>query len=146
MTDRMNSKINVLLVEDNPADVALLEEVFLDSMLQYDFSVVRDGEEALRYLKQKTQPATRLPHLILLDMNLPKINGLEVLKRIKHHPDTRQIPVILLTTSSSKTDILAAYQNYASCYITKPVTLDKLCDCVRQIEDFCLKYISLPNL
>jgi CheY-like chemotaxis protein len=132
-------------VEDNPADIALLEEVFYDSSLQYDFTAVRDGEAALQFLKKFKQQGGAMPQLILLDINLPKINGLEVLKRIKQHPETKQIPVILLTTSSSQKDIMAAYQNYANCYITKPGTLDSLWECARQIENFCLKFISLPN-
>jgi CheY-like chemotaxis protein len=140
------SEIHILLVEDNEGDVVLTLEALKEAKLKNKISVVRDGEEALEFLYQKDRYANEdLPHLILLDINLPKMDGKEVLFRIKSDPDLKKIPVVVLTTSSSEKDILEAYNNYANCYITKPVDLDKFIDVIHTVEDFWISIVQLPK-
>ena len=140
------SEIHILLVEDNEGDIVLTLEALKDAKLKNKISVVRDGEEALQFLyKEEEYVGQDAPQLILLDINLPKIDGKEVLQRIKSDPDLKKIPVVILTTSSSERDILEAYNNHANCYITKPVNLDKFIDVIHTVEDFWLSIVQLPK-
>ena len=118
-------EIHILLVEDNEGDVILTLEALKQAKLRNKISVVRDGEQALSFLyKEGKYQSEESPHLILLDINLPKVDGKEVLARIKNDPYLKKIPVVILTTSSSEKDILEAYNNHANCYVTKPVDLN----------------------
>ena len=140
------TEIHILLVEDNEGDVVLTLEALKEAKLKNKISVVRDGEQALDFLYRVGRFASEdRPQLILLDINLPKMDGKEVLNRIKSDPDLKKIPVVILTTSSSEKDILEAYNNYANCYITKPVDLDKFIDVIHTIEDFWISIVQLPK-
>jgi CheY-like chemotaxis protein len=135
----------MLLVEDNPADVGLLKEAFRDGKLLYELHVAQDGEVALEFLRRQGQFANApCPDLILLDLNLPKKDGREVLAEIKTDPILCEIPVIVLTTSSDEADIHRAYGLHANCYITKPVDLDEFLRKVRSMEAFWLTVVRLP--
>jgi chemotaxis family two-component system response regulator Rcp1 len=138
--------VEVLLVEDNPGDVRLTQEAFKDGRMLVNLNVASDGAEALEYLyrKGKFTNAER-PDLILLDLNLPKKNGREVLTEIKADPDLRRVPVIVMTTSKAEQDIYKAYNLNANCYISKPVELDEFLNVVRSIEDFWLTIVTLPK-
>jgi len=140
-----NRNMEVLLVEDNPGDVRLTQEALRDSNISLRLHVVPDGEAALNYLRKENSyaDATR-PDLILLDLNLPKRDGRQVLKDVKSDPHLRQIPIVILTTSRAEQDIVAAYTLYANCYIQKPVDLNKFLEIVRAIEDFWLTIVALP--
>jgi chemotaxis family two-component system response regulator Rcp1 len=136
--------IHILLVDDNEGDILLTREALDDARIVNKISIAYDGQEAIRFLKK--QPAGKdTPDLILLDINLPKMNGTEVLAFIKNDPDLKRIPVIMLTTSSAEKDILFAYDNHANCYITKPVDLDRFMNVVRTIEDFWISIVKLPK-
>ena len=140
------SEIHILLVEDNEGDIVLTLEALKEAKLRNKISVVRDGEEALQFLyKEGKYVRQDSPQLILLDINLPKMDGKEVLNKIKSDPDLKKIPVVILTTSSSEKDILEAYNNYANCYITKPVDLDKFIDVIHTVEDFWISIVQLPK-
>lgn len=129
--------IEVLLVEDNPGDVRLTKEALKEGKLLSNVTVVGDGVEALSCLRRQGKYAEAIqPDLILLDLNLPKKNGREVLTEIKADPKLRRIPVVVLTTSSAEEDILTTYELHANCYITKPVDLDQFMRAVKSIEDF----------
>jgi two-component system, chemotaxis family, response regulator Rcp1 len=140
--------VNILLVEDNEGDIVLTKEAFMEAKLKNEIAVVKDGEQALDYLHRRelyeNDNKWILPDLILLDINLPKISGLEVLSEIKRHQHLKRIPVIMLTTSESETDILASYQHHANCYITKPVDLARFLEVVRTIENFWISIVKLP--
>ncbi len=137
--------IEILLVEDNPGDVRLTLEAFKGAKVLKNFAVVNDGVEALAYLRQQGPYANSVPpDLILLDLNLPKKDGREVLAEIKADESLRKIPVVILTTSSAEEDIARAYSAYANCYITKPVDLDQFLCVVSSIEDFWLRLVKLP--
>jgi len=143
----MNSKaIEILLVEDNPGDARLTREAFKDGRLLNNLSVVGDGVEALAYLRQQGQyrNSTR-PDLILLDLNLPKKDGREVLEEIKADEHLKRIPVVVLTTSSAQEDVARAYGSHANCYITKPVDLDQFLRVAQSIESFWLSLVKLPS-
>ena len=137
--------VEILMVEDNPGDVGLARETLKDSKLLNHMSVVNDGVEAMAYLRRegKYVNATR-PDLILLDLNLPKKDGREVLKEIKTDEQLRRIPVVVLTTSSAEQDILKTYDLHANCYITKPVNLDQFTAVVKAIEEFWFTIVKLP--
>ena len=137
--------VEILLVEDNPGDVDLTRETLLDSKLLNHMSVVNNGVEAMAYLRRegKYVDATR-PDLILLDLNLPRKDGREVLAEIKVDERLRRIPVVVLTTSSAEKDILQTYDLHANCYITKPVDFAQFIRVVRAIEDFWLSVVKLP--
>jgi two-component system, chemotaxis family, response regulator Rcp1 len=141
--------VKILLVEDNDGDIVLTKEAFLEAKLLNEIAVAKDGEQALDYLYRRDHYEHDnnwiLPDLILLDINLPKISGLEVLSEIKQHQHLKIIPVIMLTTSQSEKDILASYQHYANCYITKPVDLGKFLEVVRTIENFWISIVKLPH-
>lgn len=143
--DQNQRAVDLLLVEDNPGDVRLTEEALKDGPVQVNLSVAKDGVEAVEFLTRtgRFQNAPR-PDLILLDLNLPRKNGREVLAEIKSDPDLRQIPVVVMTTSKSEQDIERAYELNANCYITKPIELDDFLGVVHSIEDFWLTKAMLP--
>ncbi len=138
--------IEILLVEDNPADVRITQEALRESKLRNTLHVARDGVEALAYLRRQGdfQDSVR-PDLILLDINMPRKSGLEVLADIKNDPDLRSIPVVILTTSEADQDIATAYDNHVNCYIAKPVDLDRFLEVVKEIEDFWVSVVKLPQ-
>lgn len=139
-------EIHILLVDDNEGDILLTREALEEAKIVNRISVAYDGMEALQFLK-KVPPFLNgdIPDLILLDINLPKMDGNEVLSIIKNDPVLRRIPVIMLTTSSSEKDILTSYDNHANCYITKPVDLERFMQVVRTIEDFWISIVKLPK-
>lgn len=135
----------MLLVEDDPGDVRLTEEALKRSKLLVMMNVVGDGEQALQYLRQVGPYAGSVrPDLVLLDLNLPKVDGREVLAAVKADPDLRLIPVVILTTSAADGDILKAYGLGGNCYITKPVGFDEFRRIVRAIEEFWFEVVKLP--
>ena len=138
--------IEILLVEDNPGDVRLAIEALRESKVRNNLHVVRDGVEALAFLCQE-DPYTDAPRpdLILLDLNLPRKDGREVLADIKADPRLHTIPVVILTTSRAEQDVLRSYELQANCYITKPVDLDQFITVVKSIEDFWLTIVTLPH-
>jgi len=133
--------VHILLVEDNEGDIILTREALKEGKIKNEISVARDGEEALAFLKE----ASLLPDLVLLDINLPRMNGLELLTIIKQDDDLKKIPVIMLTTSVSEKDIFESYTNYANCFISKPVNLPQFMDVVKTIEDFWISIVRLPQ-
>ena len=147
MSDRnpMNRFVEILLVEDNPADVTMLRESFLESKVTNELHVVNDGEAALDFLYKRGEFAdAHRPDLVLLDIGLPKKNGLEVLAEIKADPELRHIPVIILTTSAAEEDIFKSYDLHANSYIIKPVHLSELFEVMKTIEDFWFGIVKLP--
>jgi CheY-like chemotaxis protein len=138
--------IDVLLVEDDPGDVLMTREAFELSSIPSTLHVVGDGEQAMHFLR-RTNDFTDAPRpgLILLDLNLPRRNGLEVLAELKADHDLLTIPVVILTTSQAETDILASYQSHANAYITKPVSFDRFAEAIRQVDDFFLTLVKLPD-
>jgi two-component system, chemotaxis family, response regulator Rcp1 len=137
--------IEILLVEDSPGDIRLTQEAMVDSRVNNKLSVVMDGEEAMRYLKREGEYSeVNLPDLILLDLNLPRKDGREVLDEIKQDPELKKIPVVILTTSRSEQDIIKTYESHANCYISKPVDLEEFLRVVRSINDFWLSIVTLP--
>jgi CheY-like chemotaxis protein len=142
----MNMKsVHILLVEDNEGDILLIEEALEEGKVINTISKVRDGEKAIRFLQHEGEYAgAELPDLIILDINLPRKNGHEVLQFIKQSKTLKHIPVIMLTTSSSERDILKSYQHHANCYITKPVGAEDFINAVTGIENFWIKLVKLP--
>lgn len=139
--------IHILLVEDNEGDIFMTQEAFEDFKIKNKISVVRDGQEALDFLlKVSDFKNAESPDLIILDINLPKKSGHEVLKSIKENPKTQQIPVIMLSTSSSEKDITLSYQNRANCFITKPIEAEEFMKAITSIEEFWLSIVSLPPI
>jgi len=138
--------VEILLVEDNPGDVRLTQEALKDNKVHNHLHVVGDGVEALAFLRGEGRYAgSPRPDLILLDLNLPRKDGREVLAEIKADTELRRIPVVVLTTSKAEEDILRAYDLSANCYITKPVDFDQFIRVVRSIEDFWLAMVKLPS-
>ena len=145
MLDAERKPVKILLVEDNPGDLGLMEEAFAQSDVRVHLTSAQDGEVAMEILLQQGRYADApLPDLILLDLNLPKKDGREVLAEIKAHESLRRIPVVVLTSSAAESDILAAYDLNANCYITKPMRLQELLDVVKYIEVFWLTIVKLP--
>jgi two-component system, chemotaxis family, response regulator Rcp1 len=137
----------ILLVEDNPADVVLIQEAFKEARLRNKICVVTDGEQALEFLrKQGAFSEAARPDLILLDLHLPKRSGREVLHEVKNDADLTEIPVIILTTSSEDEDVHQAYRLHANCYLTKPVNMESFMDLVRRFDDFWLSLVKLPSV
>lgn len=137
--------IEILLVEDNQGDVRLTKEALKEGKVKNNLQVAYDGVEALEYLQQKGEHQDRVkPDLILLDLNLPRMDGRELLGKIKEDPDLRRIPVVILTTSKAEEDIVRSYDLHANCYITKPVDLEKFIVVVKSIEDFWMTIVKLP--
>ena len=139
-------EIDILLVEDNEGDIVLTLEALKEGKLKNTVEVARDGQIAMDMLL-KVAPYERqvTPDLILLDINLPKLDGIEVLNQIKTHTFLKRIPVIMLTTSSAEADILKSYNNYANCYISKPVSLANFMEVIASIEDFWVSLVQLPT-
>lgn len=138
--------IEVLLVEDDPGDELMTREAFQDNKIANTLHVVRDGEEALDFLYRRGGYADApQPDLILLDLNLPKYDGRQVLEQIKSDADLAHIPVVVLTTSSAEEDILRSYKLHANAYVTKPVDLDQFIAAVRQIDEFFVTVVRLPT-
>ncbi|THA35150.1 response regulator [Streptomyces sp. A1277] len=138
--------IEILLVEDDPGDELMTREAFHDNKIRNTLHVARDGEEALDFLYRRGAHAEApRPDLILLDLNLPKYDGRQVLEQIKQDPVLSLIPVVVLTTSSAEEDILRSYKLHANAYVTKPVDLDQFIAAVRQIDEFFLTVVRLPG-
>lgn len=139
--------IHILLVEDNEGDIFLTTEAMHESKITNRLSIVRDGWQAMQFLEKKgIYTRERTPDLILLDVNLPKMNGHEVLMAIKSNESTKHIPVIMLTTSSSEKDIFLSYKNYVNCYITKPIDAGDFLKVVTSIENFWISIVTLPKV
>ncbi len=137
--------IHILLVEDNEGDIVLTLEALEDAKIINEVTVKKDGAAALDYLFDVSRNnRSALPDLVLLDINLPKIDGKEVLLQIKNDPILKSIPVVMLTTSSSELDILESYNSHANCYIIKPVDLNKFFTIVKAIENFWVTIVKLP--
>jgi CheY-like chemotaxis protein len=142
----MNQEIKILLIEDNAGDIVLTTQALKKANICNGISVVMDGEEALKYLrKEGLFKNADTPDLILLDINLPKIDGMEVLSEIKNDENLLRIPVVMLTTSDSEKDIMNSYYNHANCYIAKPVDFNKFIDVVQTIKDFWISIVKLPT-
>ena len=138
--------IEVLLVEDSPGDVRLTREAFKDAKVLINLSVASDGVEAMAFLNREGDHALApRPDLILLDLNLPKKDGREVLEEIKQNSELMSIPVVVLTTSASEEDVLRSYRLHANCYITKPVGLEGFLKVVNSIDNFWLSVVKLPH-
>jgi CheY-like chemotaxis protein len=138
--------IDVLLVEDDPGDVLMTREAFELSSIPSTLHVVGDGEQAMHFLRRTNEfTGAPRPGLILLDLNLPRRNGLEVLAELKADHELLTIPVVILTTSQAETDILASYKSHANAYITKPVSFDRFTEAIRQVDDFFLTLVKLPD-
>lgn len=139
--------IEVLLVEDNPGDVRLITEALKDAKIHVHITAVYDGEEALALLRREGDYSTAaLPDLILLDLNLPRMNGHEVLAAIKEDEVLRRIPVVVVTSSRADRDIATSYDLHANCFVTKPVDLDQFFDVVQAIREFWFVVVRLPRL
>ena len=138
--------VQILLVEDDPGDVELTKETLADSKLALNLNVVGDGVDALAYLRNEGEYKDKpTPDMILLDLNLPRKNGREVLTEVKEDAELRRIPVIVLTTSEAEEDVLKSYGLGANCYITKPLGLEQFSKVVRSIEEFWFTIVKLPN-
>jgi chemotaxis family two-component system response regulator Rcp1 len=137
--------VDILLVEDNPGDVRLTQEVLKQGKIRNRLAVVQDGVEALDYMHRRGKHTAAVrPDLVLLDLNLPKMDGRAVLAEIKKDPELKRIPVVILTTSSAEVDVLKSYELQANCYITKPVDLAQFTEVLHQIQDFWLTIVKLP--
>jgi two-component system, chemotaxis family, response regulator Rcp1 len=140
------TEIQILLVEDNPGDVRLTREALRDGRVRNTLHVAEDGVEAMAFLRREPPFADApRPDVILLDLNLPRKNGREVLAEVKSDPELMRIPVVVLTTSDDEHDVSRAYEYHANCYITKPVDLDRFLVVIRSIEDFWLSIVRLPR-
>ncbi|UGT45135.1 response regulator [Nocardia yamanashiensis] len=138
--------VDILLIEDDPADELMTREAFEDNKIGNTLHVCHDGQEALDFLyRQGVYADACRPDLILLDLNLPKYDGREVLARIKADPDLAAIPVVVLTTSAAEEDILRSYQLHANAYVTKPVELDQFVQAIKQIDEFFVQIVRLPS-
>jgi CheY-like chemotaxis protein len=141
----MGRPVEVLLVEDSPGDVRLTEEALKEGKVRNNLNVVMDGVEAMAYLRREGRYASAArPDIVLLDLNMPKKDGREVLAEMKSDHRLRRIPVVILTTSEAEQDILKTYDLHANCYITKPVDLDQFISLVKSVEDFWLTIVKLP--
>ena len=142
----MSDDIQILLVEDNPGDVRLTKEALRGARVANDLHVVVDGEEAIEFLNQRGAHADApRPDIVLLDLNLPRLDGSEVLAQIKTDPELAKIPIIVLTSSSAEADIQRAYELHANCFISKPVDFTEFIGAVRSLEGFWLKIVKLPT-
>jgi len=138
--------IHLLLVEDSLADITLMLELLAEVKAVADVRVVTNGEDAMKYLLQKhPYDSAPQPDMIVLDLNLPKKDGREVLEEVKNHPSLKHIPIIILTTSQSDDDILNSYEHYASCYITKPMDLEKYVDLINSLNSFWFSLVTFPT-
>lgn len=139
--------IEILLVEDDPGDELITREAFEHNKLKNNLHVAHDGEEGLDFLYQRGRYADApRPDLILLDLNLPKYDGRQLLEKVKSDPELSRIPIVVLTTSSAEEDILRSYELHANAYVTKPVDLDQFINAVRQIDEFFIQVVRLPGV
>jgi len=146
MNPKLFHQVEILLVEDNPADVLMTRSAFEDFKLNNALHVVEDGVEALAFLhSQGAFTGSPRPDLIMLDLNLPRKNGREVLAEIKNDPQLRNIPVVVLTTSSSEKDVFQAYDLHANCYIVKPVGFTSFVEAIKSIKNFWFSLVTLPS-
>lgn len=146
MIRREDAEVVILLVEDNPGDVLLTQEALQEGKVANTVQWAKDGDEAIAYLTRQPPYADALhPDVILLDLNLPRKSGHEVLAFVKSHPRLKRIPVVILTSSKAESDVLLSYEHYANCYVTKPVDLDKFMSIVHAIDHFWLKVVRLPS-
>ncbi|MBY8982526.1 MAG: response regulator [Candidatus Lokiarchaeota archaeon] len=137
--------IDILIIEDNPGDILLLKEAFKETQLHYNLHIVEDGIKALLFLKKRENYVNvPRPDLIILDLNLPKKSGYEILNEIKQERSLKKIPVLILTISSSEEDITKSYESHANCFIKKPVDMDKFINIVQGIADFWFRIAKLP--
>jgi CheY-like chemotaxis protein len=137
---------SILLVEDNPGDIDLTREALRDAKVHIQLHVAMDGVEAIDFLRRRGSHVTApRPDLVLLDLNLPRKDGREVLAEIKGDPELRTIPVVVLSSSEAERDILRSYELHANCYVTKPVDLDRLIEIVNSIEEFWMTIVKLPS-
>jgi CheY-like chemotaxis protein len=142
----MPNQVNILLVEDNEGDIVLTLEALKEARILNGVDVARDGEQALRYLrKEDPYKNVQTPDMVFLDINLPKIDGTEILSYIKNDEALKVVPVIMLTTSDAERDIMASYCNHANCYITKPVDIDKFMEVIQMIKNFWITIVKLPK-
>jgi CheY-like chemotaxis protein len=142
----MSKPLDILLVEDNPADVRLTQEAFTEGKILNNLMVVKDGVEALDFLRRRGKYAGAVrPDLILLDLNLPRKDGREVLAEIKADPSLMRIPVVVLTTSRAETDVVKSYNLHANCYVVKPVDLEQFVEVIKAIDNFWLTAVTLPR-
>jgi CheY-like chemotaxis protein len=142
----MIKPIHILLVEDNEGDILLITDALKEGKIFNTISVVKDGWEAVAFLEKiNGHSDAPTPDLVLLDVNLPKMNGHEVLKRVKSNEKISHIPIIMLTTSSAEKDIFLSYKNHANCYITKPVEVSDFLEVITSIEDFWVSIVKLPS-
>ncbi|MCC3315057.1 MULTISPECIES: response regulator [Nocardia] len=146
MTVPVSQPIDILLVEDDPGDELMTREAFEDNKIGNTLHVARDGQEALDFLYRQGEFAQApRPDLILLDLNLPKYDGRQVLEKIKSDPDLSHIPVVVLTTSAAEEDILRSYRLHANAYVTKPVDLDQFIAAIKHIDEFFVQVVRLPR-
>ena len=137
--------VEILLIEDNPGDVRLTQEALQEGKVMNNLNVVSDGIEALEYLNNVSRYKNAVrPDIILLDLNLPRMDGRELLGKVKADPDLRRIPVVILTTSKAEEDIIESYNLHANCFITKPVDLDQFFMVVKSVEEFWFSIVKLP--
>jgi two-component system, chemotaxis family, response regulator Rcp1 len=142
----LRKKVEVLLVEDNAGDIRLLQEAFKEGDISSNLGIARDGEQAMAYLRQEgIYLLSPRPAFILLDLNLPRKDGREVLAEIKGDKSLRQIPVVILSTSTNAEDVRRAYDLHANCYVAKPLDVDRLVELGRSLEDFFLRTVLLPS-
>jgi CheY-like chemotaxis protein len=145
--DQPLKPIDVLLVEDDRGDTLMIKEAFADNKVRNRLNCVADGVEALAFLRREGEYADApRPDLVLLDLNLPRKDGREVLQEIKNDPELRTIPVVVLTTSEAEEDILRSYELHANAYVTKPVDFDRFIEVVRQIDEFFVEVVRLPRM
>lgn len=145
MKSKVKQKFHILLVEDNPDDAYLTRMAFEESQWDVEIHAVEDGEEALLFLeKQDKYRDTPVPHLVLLDLNLPRLPGCRVLEQMKNHARLREIPVVVLTTSTNESDIRECYRNHANGYVNKPVDLEEFMAMARVIENYWFSVVTLP--
>lgn len=145
LINRGGRPIEILLVEDLAEEAEMTMDVLRDGRVNNRVHWVEDGVEAMTFLRREGRHAAApVPDLILLDLNMPRMNGLEVLTAIKEHPFWKRIPVVMMTSSEKEQDILSAYDRHANCYVTKPINIDKFIEAVRSIEDFWLSIVRLP--
>ncbi len=146
MTEQPERQVEILLVEDDPGDVLMTREAFADYKLRNQLHVVNDGADALAFLRQEGEYEGKpRPDLVLLDLNLPRMDGREVLEAIKSDAELASIPVVVLTTSEAEDDVLRSYSLHANAYVTKPVDFERFIEVVRQIDDFFVTVVRLPR-
>ena len=142
----MNSRTKILIVEDNPGDIMLIKEALEEENGIDVIDVATNGEQAIKYLSKQGEYADkRKPDLVILDINLPRVNGHEVLAFIKNNESTKEMPVVMLSSSSSDSDISASYNNFANCYITKPMGVDNFTEVIQDIKKFWFNLVELPD-